>query len=288
MNRYIDFSENAGASAREVAMAGARSGPSTARVSARGGALALFAALIAFATMSAPPLQAQASLSGQEVMDKVYQSPKPRGSVLTMTMVITKNKQSLTRTLTTWTTGDSTKGQVEKTTMKFQSPADIKGSGFLNLKKPDGSTESLLWLPALGRVRRLGSGPSDQDQAFFGSDFTNRDINGFVEADFSYAVDGFAGGIYTVTATPKRSLGYEKLVYQIDSSIWKYVKIDYYRGGKIAKSQTVAYDKVQGYEMPTSIAMSSASGSTTELRFTDYRLDKELGEQYFTERFLKQ
>ena len=248
-------------------------------------ALALLAALTA---LGGTALQAQASLSGQEVMDKVYQSPKPKGSVLTMSMVITKNKQSLTRTLTTWTTGDSTKGQIEKTTMKFLSPADIKGSGFLNLKKPDGSTETLLWLPSLGVVRRLGSGPSDQDQAFFGSDFTNRDINGFVEADFSYAVDGFAGGIYSVTATPKKALGYEKLVYQIDSSIWKYVKIDYYRSGKIVKSQTLSYDKVQGYEMPTSIKMSSASGSTTELRFTDYQLDKELGEQYFTERFLKQ
>ena len=247
--------------------------------------LALLAAL---AALGGTALQAQASLSGQEIMDKVYDSPKPNGSILTMTMIIGKNRQSLTRTLRTWTTGDSAKGQTEKTTMKFLSPADIKGSGFLNLKKPDGSTESLLWLPALGRVRRLGSGPSDQDQAFFGSDFTNRDINGFVKADFSYAVEGFADGVYTVTATPKKSLGYEKLVYRIDSALWKYTKIDYYRSGKIVKSQTLSYDKVQGYEMPTDIVMSSASGSTTELRFTDYKLDQELGEQYFTERFLKQ
>lgn len=287
MNRYFSFPALAqaflGLSARGRAARGRASGGRSAPAS-----LAAFAAILALGVIAAPPLQAQAQLSGQAVMDKVYDSPKPAGSVLTMTMVITKNKQSLTRTLTTWTAGDSTKGQVEKTTMKFLSPADIKGSGFLNLKKPDGSTESLLWLPALGRVRRLGSGPSDQDQAFFGSDFTNRDINGFVKADFSYAVDGFADGIYTVTATPKKALGYEKLVYRIDSSIWKYVKIDYYRSGKIVKSQSVAYDKVQGYEMPSNITMSSASGSATELRFTDYQLDKELGEQYFTERFLKQ
>jgi len=280
MNRYFSFS----------AMAQDARGKATRGRAARAGfaARAVFGAVIALGAVAAPPLQAQADLSGQAVMDKVYDSPKPKGSVLTMSMVITKNKQSLTRTLTTWTTGDSTKGQVEKTTMKFLSPADIKGSGFLNLKKPDGSTESLLWLPALGRVRRLGSGPSDQDQAFFGSDFTNRDINGFVKTDFSYTVDGFANGIYTVTATPKKALGYDKLVYRIDSSIWKYVKIDYYRSGKIVKSQALVYDKVQGYEMPTSITMSSASGSATELRFTDYQLDKELGEQYFTERFLKQ
>ncbi len=237
---------------------------------------------------SVSALPAQAALSGQEVMDKVYNSPKPKGSVLTMSMIITKNKKSLTRTLTTWTTGDAVKGETEKTLMKFLAPADVKGAGFLNLKKPDGATESLLWLPALGKVRRLGSGASDQDQAFFGSDFTNRDINGFVHADFSYVVDSFVNGIYTITATPKKALGYEKLVYQVDSGTWKYLKIDYWRGGKLVKWQTDAYDKVQGYDMPTKIVMSSAIGSSTELRFTDYKLDQDLGDQYFTERFLKQ
>jgi hypothetical protein len=246
------------------------------------------AAFVVMAAMAMAAAQAQTTLSGQEVMDKVYNSPKPKGSVLTMTMVIAKGKQSLTRTLTTWTTGDSAKGETEKTLMKFLSPADVKGSGFLNLKKPDGAIESLLWLPALGKVRRLGSGSSDQDQAFFGSDFTNRDINGFVHADFAYAVDAFEGGIYGVTATPKRPLGYEKLVYRVDASTWKYLKIDYWRGGKLVKSQTVTYEKVQGYDMPARILMSSASGSSTELRFTGYKLDQELGDQYFTERFLKQ
>jgi hypothetical protein len=244
--------------------------------------------LAALAALSISTLGAQASLSGQEVMDYVYNSPKPKGSVLTMRMVIAKGKQSLTRTLTTWETGDAAKGQTEKTLMKFLAPADVKGSGFLNLKKPDGATESLLWLPALGKVRRLGSGSSDQDQAFFGSDFTNRDINGFTHADFNYGVDAFEGGIYTVTAMPKKPIGYEKLVYQVDSATWKYVKIDYWRGGKLVKSQTDAYDKVQGYVMPTKILMSSASGSSTELDFTDYKLDQDLGDQYFTERFLKQ
>ncbi len=245
------------------------------------------ASLTFLAALAASGIQAQAALSGQEAMDRVYKSPKPKGSVLTMTMLITKGKQSLSRSLTTWTTGDAAKGQAERTVMKFLSPADVKGAGFLNVKKPDGATESLLWLPALGKVRRLGSG-SDQDQAFFGSDFTNRDINGFTEADFTYVVDAFEGGIYTVSASPKKALGYEKLVYQVDSSTWKYTKIDYWRGGKVVKSQSVAYDKVQGYDMPTKILMSSASGSATELRFTDYKLDQDLGDQYFTERFLKQ
>lgn len=252
---------------------------------ARPSSLTSFAAL---ALLALAPLSAQTQLSGQEVMDKVFGAPKPSSSILTMTMTITKGGRSLNRSLTTWSAGDNAKGQAERTLMKFLSPADVKGSGFLSEKKPDGSSESLLWLPALGRVRRLGSGPSDQDQAFFGSDFTNRDINGFVEKDFDYALVSFEGGIYTVNATPKKSIGYEKLVYQVDSSNWRYIKIDYWRSGKAVKSQSVTYTQVGAYLMPSRIVMSSASGSSTELAFTDYKLDQRLGDQIFTERFLKQ
>jgi len=249
---------------------------------------AVRAALAATLALAATSIGAQAGPSADQIMDKVFDSPKPKGSVLTMTMVISKNGQKLTRTLTTWSTGDNAKGETEKTLMKFLSPADVKGSGFLNLKKADGGTESLLWLPALGRVRRLGGGSSDQDQAFFGSDFTNRDINGFVKSDFGYAIVGSEGGIYTIEATPRKSIGFEKLVYRIDSSIWKYVRIEYWRSGKIAKTQTDEYDLIGGYYMPRKIVMTSASKSSTELSFTDYKLDQELGDQYFTERFLKQ
>jgi hypothetical protein len=250
---------------------------------------AALAAALCLAALAAAPLAAQSGPSADEVMDKVYGSPRPKGSVLTMTMVISKGGQKLSRTLTTWAKGDNAKGETEMTVMKFLAPADVKGSGFLNLKKADGSSESMIWLPALARVRRLGGGSSDQDQAFFGSDFTNRDINGFVKADFDYVLAGSESGAYSIEAKPrKKGFGYEKLVYRIDSAIWKYVKIEYWRGGKVAKTQTVAYDKIGDYYMPTRIVMASASGSATDLAFTGYKLDQELGDQLFTERFLKQ
>jgi len=246
------------------------------------------AAAIAIAFLAAQAVSAQAAMSGDQIMDKVFNSPKPKGTVGTLTMVVTKGGQSLTRSITTWSSGDHAKGQVEKTISKFTAPADVKGSGFLTMKKVDGSTESLLWLPALGRVRRLGSGSSDQDQAFFGSDFTNRDINGFDQADFGYKVLSVDGNIYTVEASPKKAVGYEKLIYQVDSSIAKYIKIEYWRSGKVAKTQSVEYDKVGDYYMPKRIVMASASKSSTELKFTDYKLDQDLSDQIFTERFLKQ
>jgi hypothetical protein len=226
--------------------------------------------------------------TGAEIMSRVFHPAMPKTSIATLSMVITKNGRSLSRALILYSTGDSAKGETKKTLMKFLAPGDVKGSGFLSLKKPDGSTESLLWLPAMGKVRRLSSGKSDQDSAFFGSDFSNRDINGFVEDDFTYELEGIADGAYAVEAMPRKEMGYDKLVYLIDADSFRSERIEYYRAGKIVKSQNATYAQVQGYFEPDTIAMSSASGSSTSLKFSDYRLDTALGDQVFTERFLRQ
>jgi Outer membrane lipoprotein-sorting protein len=231
--------------------------------------------------------QAQ-GLTGQEVMDKYFHISKPKTVVMNISMVISKGGKTLSRTMTAWSIGDNAKGEVERKVIKFLAPGDIKGSGFLTEKKVDGSTESQLWLPALGKVRRLSSGPSDQDQAFFGSDFTNRDIGGFIESDFSYELKAFTDNLYTVAAKPKQAIGYDLLVYTINAKDFHNTKIEYYKNGQLAKSQTIVYVPIGQYEMPSDIVMTAASGSSTEMKLSDYKVDQAFGGQIFTERFLKQ
>ena len=245
------------------------------------------AAVALLGVLSIARLSAQ-SLSGQAVMDRVYGRVKPKTSIVTMSMVISKDGRELSRTLRSWRSGDAKKGEVEKSMLKFLAPADIKGSGFLSLKKTDGSTESQLYLPALGRVRRLSSGASDQDSSFFGSDFSNRDIGGFVEGDFDYENKGLSEGFYRIEARPKRDLGYSMLVYSIDSSDFLQKKIEYYRAGKLAKTETLGYAEVEGYMEPVEIIMTSTSGSKTTLKMSAYSLDSSFPEQLFTERYLRQ
>jgi len=231
--------------------------------------------------------QAQ-GLTGQEIMDRYFHNPKPKTAVMNISMVISKSGKTLSREMTAWSTGDNAKGEVERRVIKFLAPGDIKGSGFLTAKKVDGSTESQLWLPAMGKVRRLSSGPSDQDQAFFGSDFTNRDISGFIEADFTYELKGFSDNLYTVEAKPRHTMNYELLVYTIDARDFLNTKIEYYKNGQLAKSQTITYVSMGGYNLPSNISMTAASGSSTEMKLSDYKVDQAFGDQIFTERFLKQ
>jgi hypothetical protein len=236
---------------------------------------------------AAAPLFSQ-TLTGPEVMSRYFHNPKPKTSMMTMSMVITKNGKSLSRSMSNWGSGDNAKGEAERKLVKFLAPGDIKGSGFLSVKKVDGSTESQLWLPAMGKVRRLSSGASDQDQAFFGSDFTNRDISGFIEAEFAYTLKGSDEAGYTVEARPKSAMGYELLVYQIDAKTFTAKRIDYHRGGKLIKSQTIATVTMDGYTLPSTIVMTSASGSSTTIHISEQKVDQDLGDKIFTERFLKQ
>ena len=246
--------------------------------------LAMLAALVLSA---AAPLFSQA-LTGPEVMSRYFHNAKPETSIMTMSMVITKNGKTLSRKMSNWGSGDNAKGEAERKLVKFLAPGDIKGSGFLSIKKVDGSTESQLWLPAMGKVRRLSSGASDQDQAFFGSDFTNRDISGFIEAEFFYTLKGSDEAGYTVEARPKSAMGYELLVYLIDAKNFTAKKIDYHRGGKLIKSQTIEAVTVQGYNLPSTIVMASTSGSSTTISISEQKVDQDVGDQIFTERFLKQ
>ncbi len=226
--------------------------------------------------------------TGAEIMAKHYQIPKPKTEVSTMVMTISKNGATLSRTMSNWAKGDNAKGEVEHKVVKFLAPGDIKGSGFLSLKKLDGSTESQLWLPAMGKIRRLSSGPSDQDSAFFGSDFANRDISGFIQADFTYKFLSSAEGLLIVEALPIKEAGYQKLIYSIDDKTFITRKIQYYKAGKMIKFQELNYTNVDAYQLPATITMTAASGSKTELKVSDQKVDQDLSDQVFSERFLKQ
>jgi len=75
----------------------------------------------------------------------------------------------------------------EKSLIRFLSPADVRESGFLNISYADGEDESWLYLPALGRERRMSSEERGGD--FMGSDFTNEDMTRTID-DYEYELLG--------------------------------------------------------------------------------------------------
>ncbi len=70
--------------------------------------------------------------------------------------------------------------------IRFTYPNDIRGTGFLVWEHPAADDERFLYLPSLGRVRRIAG--SETQESFVGSDFTYEDIGGREFDEYTYAI----------------------------------------------------------------------------------------------------
>lgn len=99
----------------------------------------------------------------------------------------------------------------DRSLTRFTYPNDINGTGFLVWENPDGDDERFLYLPSLGRVRRIAG--SETQDSFVGSDFTYEDVGGREFNDYTYTLldesgtwkgaDGVAHPVYTLESRHK-------------------------------------------------------------------------------------
>jgi len=248
--------------------------------------IALLAMLLVGASS---PALAQEYATGDEVVAAMDARPAPAAMISTMTMTIaTASGQSLTREMQIWTAGAG-----DEELVKFMAPADIKGSGFLSVKAADGSTQSLVYLPALDRVRRIAG--SQKQESFFGSDFSYEDISdlqGGTHADYDNVLEEVKPGpVYVVRSTAKPGAGaaYEQLVMEVPEATLLPSRVEFYRGGALLKVMTIdATTTVDDYLLPSRLRMhSQAGGTTTTIEQRDVKVEKTLPDEIFTERFLR-
>src|SRR5215218_1469847 len=74
----------------------------------------------------------------------------------------------------------------DRSLIRFTYPNDIRVTGFLVWEHPAGDDERFLYLPSLGRVRRIAG--SEAQESFVGSDFSYEDIGGRELDDFTYTL----------------------------------------------------------------------------------------------------
>jgi hypothetical protein len=77
------------------------------------------------------------------------------------------------------------KGRGDRALLRFTYPNDIRNTAFLVWEHPGADDERFLYLPALGRVRRIAG--QEKDESFVGSDLSYEDIGGRDISDYTYA-----------------------------------------------------------------------------------------------------
>lgn len=115
-----------------------------------------------------------AELTGRDIMLKVYDRHDGNDQKGTMHMTLI-NRRGRTRERTVLFLSKDY-GKDTKSITYFESPADVKGTGFLQSEYDDPSKEDDRWLylPALKKVRRITG--SSKNEYFMGTDFTYDDI----------------------------------------------------------------------------------------------------------------
>ncbi len=180
---------------------------------------------------------------GRAIMVKVAETRKLDKSeaVLKMSMINEKG-ESRDRSLT-MASKLFDGGKTEKRIYRFQSPADVKGTGILVYDYDAQADDVWVFLPALRKTRRIVS--SQRSSSFMGSEFSYADLNIPSIDEYTYNVKGEenVGGeaCHVIEVLPKsddiaKSEGYKKKVYWVSKEKNAIRKGEFYdMGGKLLK-----------------------------------------------------
>jgi hypothetical protein len=122
------------------------------------------------------------SLSPQAVAQQVQDRDTGRDSRAEMRMRLVDRQGRVRERALTLATLRAAAG--DKTLVRFTYPNDIRGTSFLVWEHPEADDERFLYLPALGRVRRIAG--EEKQESFVGSDLSYEDIGGRDVADYTY------------------------------------------------------------------------------------------------------
>ena len=187
----------------------------------------------------------------------------------------------------------------DKSLIRFTYPNDIRGTGFLVWEHPQGEDERFLFLPSLGRVRRIAG--SEAQESFVGSDFSYEDIGGREFDDYTYtlvdenaswpAPDGSARQAYRLESRRKdASVEFPRVVSLVLKDSFVVVQADVYnRRNEKQKVYTVKrLEQVQNiWTVYESIMTNDLDRTRTELVVEKIAYNTGLSDETFSRRELE-
>ncbi|WP_022668826.1 outer membrane lipoprotein-sorting protein [Desulfospira joergensenii] len=155
-------------------------------------------------------------ITGKKLSEKIFNRDRGKDSFSVALMIIVS--KSGTEKKREFISKRVMVNGLEKQILRFTSPADIDGTGFLTIEKQGWETEQFLYLPALRRTRRIVS--SQKVQRFVNSDFTYEDMERQPVDNYVYKIVGFKnlGGLdcHILETRPKKGI---KSQYSLTESL---------------------------------------------------------------------
>ena len=164
--------------------------------------------------------------------------------------------------------------------IRFISPPDVRGVGYLLRQRAGKPPDEWLYLPSMKRERRIVQ--TDRQSAFVGTDFSYEDLETFDPSTYTLAllperiVDAHAS--YAIELRPRGRSEYDRKVMVIRKDDLRLLSVDYYRQGDttISKRLTITdYQMVDGHLYAMKMEMADLhKGSSTAVLISDVKLDR--------------
>jgi hypothetical protein len=202
---------------------------------------------------------------------------------VTMSIFDARNRARI-REIDSWS---HTNGSDSKVFVRFQAPADVKGTALLTLKV-GGNDSQKLYLPSVGRIQTIGA--AQLSDRFMGSDFLFDDLRPVSYADFTFVTKESSASRWLVRGTPSSARTFAYADYVVDPVRLVLLEATYYNAqGRATRKLTVEQIKEVRpgiFRGDLLIMRDLVANRRTELRWSNRVVDKTIPASMFTEREL--
>ncbi|HIE07665.1 MAG TPA: outer membrane lipoprotein-sorting protein [Desulfarculaceae bacterium] len=234
-----------------------------------------------------------AELSAHEIAQHVYDRNLGDDVTTIATMeLISKNGHIRSRK---FTIQSKDYGPVIKQLIRFTSPADIAGTGFLAQENDNGGTEQFLYLPALGRTRRIVS--TQKGRSFVNTEFSYEDMQRRPVDEWRHELSGSAelNGIncYIITSTTKEDTetAYSRVKSWVAKEFFMPMRVEFSnrKGEKTKVYRVLKLKDIQGIMTATEVIMENLiKNRKTIIKNSSVVYNRNLNDNIFSKRFLEE
>ena len=230
-----------------------------------------------------------AQVNGTDIMQKVYDQPTGNDLQGELTMILINSQgEERVRKLKQYIQNST---QEEKKIMFFLSPADVKGTSFMNWSYSNGKDDDQwIYLPALKRTKRISS--EGKGDYFMGSDFTYDDLGDRNPDEDTHTLlreEQLDGKLFYVVESIPREDGniYSRTLTWVNKDNFIGMKREYYdKNGKLLKVLTISdVQKIKGYWVILKTEMRNVQKNhSTQMLLSNLKIDTGISADKFTER----
>jgi len=191
-------------------------------------------------------------------------------------------------------------GDEDQSLLFFESPAVIKGVGFLSFSHPGRPDEQWLYLPALKRARQIATSKSARSESFVGTDLSFHDLDvlqdmtSWSEADAPSSLLGeeAVGGIptYRIELKPARSdVYYARMLVWLGKDDLVMRRTEFFGDGPEPTKRIEQSDIRDVGAIPVAYHLEAATlarGSRTVMEVDEVRFNQGLTDDLFSQRAL--